>query len=65
MLKREPLVKAAILRLGLAVAGAFGLELTAEQVVGVLGVVEAVSTWWSRRRVTPITAPEPAYPAGV
>ena len=55
-LRNEPVAVAAGARIAIAAAGAFGLDLTVEQVVTVITVIEVVIAWWTRRRVTPTAA---------
>lgn len=56
MLRKEPVVAAAVGRIAVALAGAFGLELSVEQMVTVITVIEIIIAWWTRRRVSPVTS---------
>jgi len=54
MLRTEPVIVAALARVGVVLGTAFGLALTAEQVVTLITVAEVIIAWWTRRRVTPV-----------
>lgn len=56
-LKREPVMLAGLATAVAAVAGAYGLDLTAEQIGGFIAVVSVIVNLIARSRVTP-TAPQ-------
>jgi hypothetical protein len=51
---REPIWYGAIARMAVAAASGYGFDLTTEQVLMVLGVVEMLVAVFTRRRVTPV-----------
>jgi len=68
MARPQPVLGAAILALAgeiMALMVAFGIEVTADQRVAILGIIGAAGTlaglgaaWWASRRVTPLESPQ-------
>jgi hypothetical protein len=52
-LKGEPVAVTAVITAGIACAAAFGFELSAEQVAGIVTVVAALSGLFARSKVSP------------
>ena len=52
-MRKEPVAIGGLITGAVALAGAFGLELTAEQLAGAVALVTAVVAWVTRRKVTP------------
>jgi hypothetical protein len=54
VIRKEPVIAAAIARILVAIAGVYGLALDADQVLTVLATMELIVAWWTRRRVSPV-----------
>ena len=61
---REPVLVLAVVETIIALVVAFGLDLTAEQVGGIMAVSAAVLGFIARSQVTPVDADEPPSPVG-
>jgi hypothetical protein len=57
---KEPVVTALVTRMLAAAAARYGLELTVEQVLGLVVVMDAVLAWIVRSKVTPTAKPTTA-----
>ena len=56
MISKEPVLLAAILRLAGYAVAKFGLDLSLDDLMAIIVVVEALSAYWTRARVSPVNA---------
>lgn len=57
LISREPVMTMSVIQAGLALAMAFGFNMTAQQMGSILVFTAAVLGWLTRSKVTPLPAP--------